>query len=91
MTIKIQLSIQEIVEDFYSLGEKEGYLTGLSEGFEISDNDIKSYFDFMVKLGKKYLPKTYESYIKSESDLNNGIKLSKILYDNFKEIFCQLI
>ena len=38
---KIKLTIQEIVKDFYSLGETEGFLTGLSTGLELSDKDTK--------------------------------------------------
>ena len=88
----IKLSIQEIIYDFYSLGETEGYLTGLAEGFELSEKDIKTYFDFMKDMGKKYLPKTFDDYIKKENnDLENGMNLSNILYENFKEIFCQLV
>lgn len=88
----IKLSIQEIVQDFYSLGENEGYLSGLAEGFVLSDKDINLYFDFIEDMGKKYLPKTFNNYFKKENNkLENGMELSKILYENFKEIFCQLV
>lgn len=88
----IKLSIQEIIYDFYSLGETEGYLTGLAEGFELSEKDIKTYFNFMKDMGKKYLPRTFNDFIEKENnDLENGMNLSNILYENFKEMFCQLV
>lgn len=92
MNYRIKLSIQEIVQDFYNLGETEGYLTGLAENLELSEKDIDMYFSFMENLGKKYLPKTFEGFIKEENNnLENGMELSKILYKNFKEMFYQLV
>lgn len=92
MSDTITLSIQEIINDFYQLGETEGYLTGLSEGFELTEKDMKNYFDFMVNMAKKYIPKTFENYISKDEDyVNNGMELSSALFNNFKEIFCKLI
>lgn len=93
--MKIKLSIQEIVNDFYSLAEKEGYLNGLTEHYELNDKDKKEYHLFMKTLMNKYMPKwkskIKKEYWETEYEDEKGLILSTTLYKNFKEIFCQLI
>lgn len=89
---KIRLSIQEIVNDFYSLAEEEGYLTGLAEGIAITDNETKSYHNFMINMINKYIPnwkdKIEDDYWKDNlNETDKGVMLSTILCKNFKEIF----
>ena len=92
MTTKIKLSIQELIYDFYNLGETEGYLTGLSEAVILGEKEIDNYCKYIFNLSKKYLPKTFEKYIdENEEDIDNATKLSSILFKNFTEIFCKLI
>lgn len=92
---KIKLSIQEIVNDFYKLGETEGYLSGLASIGELCENDTKSYHEDMVDLIDKYLPnwkeKVNEKYWECKQFDEKGLILSNILYNNFKEIFYALI
>lgn len=93
---KIKLTIQEIVKDFYSLGETEGFLTGLSTGLELSDKDTKEYHSYMKELMNKYLPKWEDvidkKYFEKELDeVEKGMILSIELYENFKHIFYQLV
>ena len=92
---KIKISIQEIVNDFYSLAEEEGFISGLAEGFELSENDKKEYHNFMKDMIDKYLPNWKEKIEEKYWELNNedekGIILSTILCENFKEIFYQLV
>jgi hypothetical protein len=92
MTTKIKVSIQEITYDFYNLGETEGYLTGLSEAVILGEKEIENYCKFIFDMTKKYLPNTLERYKNNdEKDIDNAIKLSSILFENFTEIFCKLI
>ena len=91
----IRLSIQEIVNDFYSLAEQEGYLSGLAEGFELNDNDKNHYHSFMVDLIDKYIPnwrnKIDENYWTETSEDGKGVIISTLLCKNFKEIFYKLV
>ena len=93
---KIKLTIQEIVDDFYSLGEEEGYLTGLSTGLELTEKDTKKYHDYMIDLMNKYLPnwktKIKKDYFdKEKNNIEKGMILSIELHENFKHIFYQLV
>ena len=93
---KIKLTIQEIVKDFYSLGEQEGYISGLAEGFELSEKDKNDYEYFLKNMINKYLPNWEEhinkDYFNKELDsLEKNLILSIELYENFKNIFYQLI
>ena len=91
----IKLNIQEIISDFYSLGEEEGYISGLADGFELSEKNKNDYHNFMINLIDKYIPfwkdKIKDVYWNSNEDDEKGIILSSILYDNFKKIFYELI
>ena len=95
MSKTIKLSIQEIVNDFYSLGQEEGYLSGLTKNFELEEKDVINYHNFMIRLIDKYIPnwkdKIENNYWESNSFDEKGLILSTILFNNFKEIFCELV
>ena len=96
MKKKIRLTIQEIVNDYYSLAEEEGYLSGLAEVGCCEESDKESYHNKMKELIDKYLPswrnKIDDKYWeKDTSEDEKGIILSTILCKNFKEIFYQLV
>lgn len=91
----IQLSIQEIVQDFYNLAQEEGYISGLTTKGDYPANEIEKYRDFMIEMGKKYIPNILEKHVskkfwKKEMD-EQGLEISGILIDNFKEIFYKLV
>lgn len=93
---KIKLTIQEIVNDYYSLAEEEGYLSGLAEVGCCEEDDKIFYHNKMKSLIEKYLPswrnkidKRY--WAKDASEDEKGVILSTILCENFREIFYQLV
>ena len=93
----IELSIQEICNDFYKLAYEEGFYAGTLEEFNGYDADrAEEYFDKMLDLIKKYIP-TYEKHLNHkfyDEDLmldEKGLMLSQMLEENFKEIICNLI
>lgn len=95
MSDVIKLTIQEITNDFYSIGEENGYLTGLAEGYNLSDKDKKSYHETMKDMIDKYIPnwktKINEEYFKTNELDEKGLIIHNVLYNNFKEIFEGLI
>lgn len=92
---KIKLTIQEIVNDYYSLAETEGYLSGLAEVGCCEEKDKQIYHNNMKIMIDKYLPnwkdKIKKEYWESNEEDEKGIILSTILCKNFKEIFYQLV
>ena len=81
--------------DFYNLAEEEGYLTGLAEGIAITDNETKSYHNFMINMIDKYIPnwrdKIDDEYWSETEEDGKGVILSTLLCKNFKEIFYKLV
>lgn len=93
--IKVQLSIQEIVNDLYKIGEIEGYICGLADNELITETEKKEYHDEMKTLMDKYFPK-WQTKIKNEywnltTEDEKGLYLSNQLFKNIKNIVCQLI
>ncbi len=93
--IKVQLSIQEIVNDLYKIGEIEGYICGLADNELITEIEKKEYHDEMKTLMDKYFPK-WQTKIKNEywnlkTEDEKGLYLSNQLFKNIKNIVCQLI
>lgn len=92
----ITLSIQEIVSDFYKLAEEEGFLSGLAEVGACEESDKEAYLYEMELLANKYIP-NYEKFVNQRffaedaTDDEKGVLLSKILCENFKEIFYKLV
>ena len=92
---KIQLTIQEIVNDYYCLAETEGYLSGLAEVGCCEEKDKQEYHYNMKNMIDKYLPNWKDNiekeYWESNDEDEKGVILSTVLCENFKEIFYQLV
>lgn len=90
----IQLTIQEIVKDFYMLAETEGYMSGRAECVDLVQQDMEMYFEFVENMIKKYIP-NYKKHLDekyNKLDLHEkGLELSAILDKNFRTIFYQLV
>ncbi|WP_405273579.1 hypothetical protein [Methanobrevibacter sp.] len=96
MAVKIQLSIQEILNDFEKLVRWDERLEVHFENQSADDEDIEKFFKFVEEMALKYLP-SYEEHMPPEffsddtSDYDKALELYKPLYENFKEIIYQLI
>ena len=94
--MKIKLTIQEIIEDFEKLVRCDEKLGVMFDFEKADDEDIEKFFKNMEKLARKYLP-NYEDnisrkYFSDEISLyDKALMLYNILYENFREIFYQLI
>ena len=96
MDKKIKLSIQEIVEDFEKLVRYDERLDSLFDSENANDGDIEKFHNNLVELMEKYLPsykdKINPRYFSDDSSTyEKAIILYKPLYENFKEIFYQLV
>ena len=96
MTVKIKLSIQEILVDFERLVRWDERLEVYFENQSANDDDIEKFFKFVEEMILKYLPSYKEHmppefFSKDTSDYDKALELYKPLYENFKEIFYQLI
>lgn len=93
--IKVQLSIQEIVDDLYKIGEIEGYICGLADNELITEIEKEDYHKEMKTLMNKYFPKwenkIKDEYWKLDTEDEKGLYLSNELFKNIKHIVCQLI
>ena len=93
--MKIKLTIQEIVKDYYNLAQEEGYLTGLAEAGYCNDSDKKEYHENMKNMIDKYLPtwkdKIDKRYWENIEEDEKGLILSTTLCMNFEKIFFQLV
>ena len=96
MAVKIQLSIQEILNDFEKLVRWDERLAVHFENQSADDEDIEKFFNFVGEMALKYLP-SYEEHMPPEfflddtPDYDKALELYKPLYENFKEIIYQLI
>ena len=96
MAVKIKLSIQEIIEDFEKLVRYDERLEVYFENQKASDEDIKKFLNEVEGMTSKYIP-TYREHMPPEffsediSDYDRALELYKRLYENFREIFYQLI
>ena len=92
---RIKLTIQEIIEDFESLVR---YDERLDVNFDFGKADqamVRKFYADMVTMTRKYIP-NYEAkvdpeYFSEPSSYERGLMLYKMLYENFREIFCSLI
>ena len=93
---KINLTIQEIVRDYESLIRYDERLSSYFDVEKAGDEDIDLYYRRMLQLIEKYLP-TYEKNIDEEyfsnktSTYEKALMLYAALYENFREIFYQLV
>lgn len=96
MSLKIKLSIGEIVRDFEKIVRYDERLDVLFDNKMASDEDINEFHKIIEEMTLKYIP-TYKEKISSEyfsegiSTYDRALMLYKILYENFKEIFYQLV
>ena len=96
MSIKIKLNIQEIVADFEQLIKYDERLNTLFDNNAATDEDIEEFHKNLEELISKYLP-TYKEKIPEEyfsedmSTYDKALMLYEPLYENFKEIFYQLV
>lgn len=96
MSKKINLTIREIVEDFEKLVRYDERLDSLFDHELANDDHIEKFHQDLVEMIEKYLPsykdKINQRYFSDEaSTYEKSIILYKPLYDNFKEIFYQLV
>lgn len=92
----IELSIQEICNDFFRLGVEEGFLSGVFDDGTYDADYVEEYYDTVMQMIKKYIPTwekhVNEEYFNEETELHEkGLMLSQMLEENFKEIICNLI
>ena len=96
MSEKIKLTIQEIVCDFEKMIRHHERLD-VHFDFEKADEDeISQFHDEMLGLMEKYLP-TYERHVPKEYLMDETPLFDKTLilygelYNNFREMFYQLV
>lgn len=93
---KIRLSIQEILADFELLIKYDERLNTLFDNNAATDEDIEEFHNNLEEMISKYLP-NYKEKISPEyfsddiSTYEKSLMLYKPLYENFKEIFYQLV
>ena len=96
MSNKIKLTIQEIVDDFEQLVRYDERLDVFFDNKMATDEDIDELHNNLEMMISKYLP-NYKEKVSSEyfsdniSSYEKALILYKPLYENFKEIFYQLI
>ncbi len=94
--VKIQLSIQEMVKDFEELNRYDERLGVLFDLERATDAEINDFFNYMLFLTNKYIP-TYEKHVDkkffstSTGKYERALMLYQMLYENFQEIFFQLV
>ena len=89
----IKLSIQEIVNDFEKLVRYDEQLDVLFNHKKANDEKIAEFNNFVAEMTLKYIP-NYRKHVDGNVDevsYNNALKLYKMLYENFKEIFYGLV
>ncbi len=93
MVDTVKLSIQEVINDFEELVRYDERLGVYFDFKKAGDNDISDFSQRMEELSRKYLPNTTDNYLAEAGDdeYERGLALYKILYDNFREIFCKLV
>ena len=96
MVKKIRLTIEEIVKDFEELIRHDERLDTLFDMEKACDDDIEKFHEEMIALMEKYLPnyrqKVSDEYFSDETtSYEKALILYNDLYENFKEIFYQLI
>ena len=93
---KIKLTIQEIVTDFERLIRHDESLVAHFDFEKADESKIAKFHDEMVAMSEKYIP-NYERHLGGEyfsgelSTYEKALELYSMLYENFREIFYQLI
>ena len=92
----IKLSIQQIVFDFQKLVRSQERITILKQRDLLTDRDCEEYKNETIDMAERYLP-NYRNHVPSRffsdetDDYEKAGMLGTILYENFKEIFYQLV
>lgn len=92
----IELSIQEMVKDFEEIVRYDERLGVLFDLEKASEKNINNFYKYMIFICKKYIP-NYEDhlgdeyYSPSSTEYDNALMLYELLYENFKEIFYNLV
>ena len=89
----IKLSIQEIIEDFEKLVRYDERLEVYFENQKATDKDIEEFYNFVEEMIAKYIPNYKEKISFSEelSDYERALELFKMIYNNFRNMFCELV
>lgn len=93
---KIRLTIQEIVNDYEGLVRYDEKMENLFDGNMADDAAVSDFFNYVEGLTEKYLP-TYKRHVPKEyfskgtSEYDKSLILYNMVYENFKEIFYQLV
>ena len=93
MEFRIKLTIQEIVDDFEKLIRYDEHLEVLFDNEKADKLEIEKFYNNIVEMIEKYIP-NYKKHVEgdiSEVNYENALKLYKMLYENFKEIFYKLV
>lgn len=93
MSYVIKLTIQEIIDDFEKLVRYDERLEVCFENQKASDEDIKKFHRFVEEMISKYIPNYKEktSFSDELSDYEKALELFKILYNNFRKMFSELV
>ena len=96
MTKTIRLTIQEIVHDFEMLVRYHERLDVEFDFEKANQDEIDRFHTDMVSLSEKYLPNYREhvsdDYFKGETPaFDKALELYANLYENFREMFYQLV
>jgi hypothetical protein len=93
---KIRLHIDEIVRDFERMVRHHERLDVHFDFEKATDAEIDAFYRDMLELVEKYIP-TYEKHLSEEyyaedaTTFSRALQLYEMLYENFREIFRQLI
>lgn len=92
----MRVTIEEIYQDLYNLALEEGYITGICSLNEPTDKEIKEYYENVLAICSKYIPKYKKfmpkKYFKNETTLEEkGKMISELAEENFKQIIYGLV
>jgi hypothetical protein len=93
---KIRVSIQEIVCDFERMIRHHERLDVLFDLERAEKSDIDEFYGHMARLARKYLP-NYMEHVSDEYLMNDtpafdkALELYGILYENYQQMFYQLV
>ena len=92
MKRKIRLTIQEIVDDFECLVRYDEKLDAMFSLQKCNDEEISRFLECTENLADKYVPDYEEKFeIGDAEGYDRALLIYGKLYENFKEIFYQLV
>ena len=94
MKFEIKVSIQEIVKDFEELVRYDERLGVQFDSNMANDEEIAKFNTFIMDMVNKYIP-GYERHLdeplSGEDTYEDALVIYRMLYENFREIFFNLI